>query len=119
MPWKETSIMDERMKFIGRLLTGEKMAPICKEFGISRVTGHKIWNRYQENGAAGIFNKSRSPHAHPNRTPFAVEQLIVRLKKEKPKWGAPKYANLYPGDIRIFKYPPLVLSTVFLIGMDL
>lgn len=44
MPWKVTSVMDERMKFVGRLLTGEKMAHLCKEFGISRVTGYKIWN---------------------------------------------------------------------------
>jgi transposase-like protein len=51
MPWKETSVMDERMKFIGRLLSGEKMAPLCREFGISRTTGHKIWNRYQESGS--------------------------------------------------------------------
>ena len=39
MPWKETGIMEERMKFIGRLLSGEKMARLCREFGISRVTG--------------------------------------------------------------------------------
>jgi hypothetical protein len=48
MPWKETSVMDERMKFVGRLLSGEKMPPLCKEFGISRVTGHKIWNRFSK-----------------------------------------------------------------------
>lgn len=86
--------MDERMKFVGRLLTGEKMAPLCEEFGISRVTGYKIWNRYQEQGAAGLPNQSRAPHHHPNRLPFAVEQLIVRLKKEKPSWGAPKIREL-------------------------
>ena len=84
MPWKETSVMDERMKFIGRLLSGEKMAPLCREFGISRVTGHKIWKRYQENGAAAVQNRSRAPHSHPNRTPFEVERTILRLKKEKP-----------------------------------
>ena len=64
------------------------MAPLCREFGISRVTGHKIWKRYQENGAVAIQNCSRAPHSHPNRTPFEVEQAIVRLKKEKPLWGA-------------------------------
>ncbi len=46
MPWKETSVMNERMKFISRLLSGEKMSPLCREFGVSRVTGYKIWNRY-------------------------------------------------------------------------
>ncbi len=48
MPWKECSTMDERLKFIARLLEGEKMAPLCREFGISRVTGYKIFERYKE-----------------------------------------------------------------------
>lgn len=94
MPWRETSVMDERMRFVGRLLTGEKMAPLCREFGISRVTGHKIWNRYRQDGAKGIYNRSRAPHKHPNQLPFEVEQLIVSLKKEKPRWGAPKIREL-------------------------
>ena len=76
--------MDERMKFVGRLLSGEKMAPLCKEFGISRVTGHKIWNRYQQDGSRGLYNRSRAPHKHPNQVPYEIEQLIVRFKKEKP-----------------------------------
>jgi hypothetical protein len=42
MPWKACKPMDERLKFIARLLDGEKMAPLCREFGISRKTGYKI-----------------------------------------------------------------------------
>lgn len=107
MPWKETSVMDERMKFIGRLLSGEKMAPLCKEFGISRVTGHKIWNRYQQDGSRGLYNRSRAPHKHPNQVPYEIEQLIVRLKKEKPKWGAPKIRELVRN-----KYPTIKLPAI-------
>lgn len=110
MPWKETSVMDERTKFLGRLLGGEKMAPLCREFGISRTTGHKIWSRYQQDGISALQNRSRAPHSHPNKTPFEVEQLIVRLKKEKEHWGAPKIRELvtqrYP-DI----HPPAI-STI-------
>jgi len=94
MPWKASSVMDERMKFIGRLLSGEKMAPLCREFGISRVTGHKIWKRYQEQGTSGLRYLSRAPNRHPNQTPFEVEQLILRFKKEKPNWGAPKIREM-------------------------
>jgi len=39
MLWNECKPMDERLKFIARLLDGEKMASMCREFGISRVTG--------------------------------------------------------------------------------
>ena len=94
MPWKESSVMDERMKFIGRLLQGEKMAPLCKEFGISRVTGQKIFDRYQLHGIKGIYNRSRAPNKHPNQVPFEIEQLIVQMKKERPCWGAPKLREI-------------------------
>ena len=36
MPWKECNRMDERLKFVARLLDGEKMTTVCKDFGISR-----------------------------------------------------------------------------------
>ena len=54
MPWKECKPMDERLKFVARLLEGEKMALLCQEFGISRVTGYKIFNRYRESGLEGL-----------------------------------------------------------------
>ena len=41
MPWKECQVMVERLRFVARLLEGEKMAPLCAAFGISRKTGYK------------------------------------------------------------------------------
>jgi hypothetical protein len=37
MPWQECNLMDERLKFVARLLDGEEMAGLCREFGVSRV----------------------------------------------------------------------------------
>ena len=90
MPWKECSIMDEKLKFIVRLLDGEKMAALCREFGISRKTGYKIWDRYKECGLEGLPAQSRRPYKQSNQLPFQVESLIVQIKKEKPTWGARK-----------------------------
>ena len=45
MPWKERSIVEERMRFVLRLNDGESMSSLCREFGISRVTGYKIYDR--------------------------------------------------------------------------
>jgi putative transposase len=97
--------MDERTKFIGRILEGEKIAPLCREFGISRVTGHNIWNRYVQDGNKGLYNRSRAPHKHPNQTPFEIEKLIVRLKTEKPSWGAPKIRELVQKKYSSVKVP--------------
>ena len=53
MPWKECNKMDERVRFVARLLEGEKMAPLCRSFGISRKTGYKIFQRYKDMGLEG------------------------------------------------------------------
>jgi putative transposase len=90
MPWKECHVMDERVRFIARLLDGEKMAVLCDEFGISRKTGYKIYQRYKDIGTRGLTDRSRRPHRHANQLPMPVEKAIVRLKKEYPSWGAPK-----------------------------
>jgi len=82
--------MDERVRFIARLLDGEKMAVLCDEFGISRKTGYKIYQRYKDIGTRGLTDRSRRPHRHANQLPMPVEKAIVRLKKEYPSWGAPK-----------------------------
>ena len=82
--------MDERLKFVARLLEGEQMAPLCREFGISRVTGYKIFNRYKESGLDGLQDQSRRPYRHANKLPFQVERAILAIKQEYPSWGAPK-----------------------------
>jgi putative transposase len=90
MPWKECHIVDERLRFVARLLDGEQMAGLCKEFGISRKTGYKIYDRYKDHGALGLTDRSRRPYRHANQLPLPIETQIVRLKREYPSWGAPK-----------------------------
>jgi putative transposase len=90
MPWKECHIVDERLRFVARRLEGEKMTALCAEFGISRKTGHKIFNRYKDCGVQGLTDRSRRPYRHANQLPEAVEALIVGLKRDYPNWGAPK-----------------------------
>jgi putative transposase len=82
--------MDERLRFVARRLEGEKMAPLCAEFGISRKTGYKIFERYKDCGVAAFTDRSRRPYRQANRLPPQLEAIIVRLKREYPGWGAPK-----------------------------
>jgi putative transposase len=90
MPWKELSKMDERMRFVARLMEGEKMAVLCREFDISRKTGYKLYNRYQNSGIEGLTDRSRRPYRHANRLPFQIENLILQLKEKHSSWGAQK-----------------------------
>jgi transposase len=100
MPWKACKPMDERLKFIARLLDGEPMAVLCREFGISRKTGYKILTRYNEIGLEGLTDRSRRPYRHANQLPTQIETLIVRLKQDKPSWVAPKI-SLRDGPARV------------------
>ncbi len=66
------------------------MSPLCKEFGIFRKTGYKIYDRYKECGLEGLNDRSRRPYRHANQLPFQVERSILNIKKEFPNFGAPK-----------------------------
>src|ERR1700739_567618 len=90
MPWKECHVLGERLRFVARLLEGEKMAPRCAELGISRKTGYKIFDRYKDCGVAGFTDRSRRAYRQATRLPPQLEAVIVRLKREYPGWGAPK-----------------------------
>jgi putative transposase len=92
--------MDERLRFVARLLDGEKMAPLCREFDISRKTGYKIFERYKDCGIEGLTDRSRRPYRQAGRLPFQLEKQIIAIKRDKPHWGAPKIREklrrLYP-----------------------
>ncbi|WP_230593268.1 helix-turn-helix domain-containing protein [Coxiella burnetii] len=100
MPWQECNQMDERLKFVARLLDGERMTELCREFNISRKTGYKIWNRYKDCGLEGLTDRSRRPYRYANQLPLQLEKAILEIKKERPSWGAPKIREklirLYP-----------------------
>jgi putative transposase len=90
VPWQECSKVDERLRFVARLLDGEKMAGLCREFDISRKTGYKIFHRYKDCGLEGLTDRARRPYRQANQLPFQIEKRIVQLKQEHPSWGAPK-----------------------------
>jgi transposase-like protein len=90
MPWRETCPVNERLRFVARLQDGERMVDLCRDYGISRKTGHKIWKRYQENGLAGLEDQRRSPKRIPHRTSPEVRAMFVKAKKAHPTWGPKK-----------------------------
>lgn len=110
MPWKESVKMDERVKFVSRCLDGEKMTDLCREFGVSRKTGYKIYNRYVANGLAGLSDESRKPKKLANLTDSGVASLILKYKREKPTWGAPKLRELFLRKHQNIKAP--AISTI-------
>src|SRR5215471_3915931 len=87
MPWKECSVMDERLKFVARRLAGEAMSQLCREFGISRKTGYKIVDRYQECGLEALTDRSRRPYRLCQSTPLSGGELHPERQRGAPQLG--------------------------------
>lgn len=91
MPWIETRIMDERVKFISDVLEGNySMTELCRSYGISRKVGYKWLDRYRAEGPAGLCDRSRAPINHPNAIDQKVVNSILLIKKRFSKWGPAK-----------------------------
>lgn len=95
MPWKETSPMEQRMRFVSLAESGRfEVLRLTREFGISRKTGYKWIKRYREHGSEGLKDLSRSPKDVPGRTDEEVEALVVLERQRHPTWGAKKIGKV-------------------------
>jgi transposase InsO family protein len=95
MPWKEVTTMSLRLEFVRFALHEDaNMSDLCQRFGISRKTGYKWLDRYQQHGAEALMDKSRRPQISPNRTPAEIEELVLQVRDRHPVWGGRKINSL-------------------------
>ena len=100
MPWKETDVMKERLKFV---LDWEKrwneaegaqvnISELCRTFGISRPTGYEWLRRYRDadHNTSAVVERSRRPKTFPTALGPNLEDLIVEARKLHPRWGPRK-----------------------------
>lgn len=91
MPWKVTCAMKERLHLISLYQTGKySVTELAGAFGVSRKTAHKWLERFRREGFAGLEERSRAPHHHPNATPEAVVAAVLQAKEAHPTWGPAK-----------------------------
>src|SRR3954468_16502567 len=86
--------MDLRTEFMNRVMRGERLTDLCREYGISRKTGDKFKQRYKRLGEAGLVDVSRAPKVIPHRTPPELVELIVAERKHRPTWGPKKIKEI-------------------------
>ena len=95
MPWKVETVMFQRKEFIALAqYEGVNMSELCLRSGISRKTGYKWLNRYEEGGEQGLSDLPKRPHHSPSRTGPEMEQLVVDLRREHPAKGAHVLARM-------------------------
>jgi putative transposase len=92
MPWKETQVMDERVRFIAAVHAEPRgnFSRLCESFGISRGKGYKWLARYAAEGPAGLEDKKPVARSCPHRTPEPIRDLVVAERKEHPFDGPRK-----------------------------
>ena len=91
MPWKETTSMDERVKFMRDYAEGlYRFSELCAHYSISRKTGYKWLARYQTKGEAGLQDQSRAPKGCPHQVKGVVAEKLIAFRKRHPHWGPKK-----------------------------
>ena len=91
MPFKETSLSEETLRFVTAYLSGaESMVDLCAGYGISRTWGYELVRRYRLSGVAGLVPRSRAPHRHGRAMSYEVASAILELRGERPSWGPKK-----------------------------
>ena len=99
MPWKASSVMEEKLRFILEYERDEQtMSELCASFGISRETGYVWLRRYWEQGATALVELNRGARRHPNQTPWEIEQLVLELRQAHMRWGPRKLKRVLERD---------------------
>jgi putative transposase len=95
MPWRDSSPMDLKTQFIADYLRQTlSISELCCNYQVSRKTGYKWIDRYLENGATGLADRSRRPHLCPHETPTKLVELILEARRHHPTWGAKKLLKI-------------------------
>jgi transposase InsO family protein len=88
MPWECKTVEEVREKFVLQALQTNNFSKLCREFNITRKTGYKWLDRY--NQGRGLSNQSRKPHCVSNKTPDEIEKIILSTRADNPGWGSKK-----------------------------
>src|ERR1035438_1064683 len=91
MPWKASSVMEEKVRFVVEYEQDERtMTELCEVYGIARETGYVWLRRYRERGLEGLVELNRAALRHSNQTPPETEQAVVELRQAHMRWGPRK-----------------------------
>jgi transposase InsO family protein len=83
--------MDQRVAFIADWLRDEwTMSELAERYGISRKTAYKWVERYNDDPAHGLAERSRAPKVHGRAMADDVQRAVLALRRAHPRWGPKK-----------------------------
>src|SRR6266849_5702641 len=99
MPWKTSSVMEEKLRFVFELESGEHtVTELCQQYEIARETGYVWLRRYRQFGVAGLMERSRAAHRRRNQTPEEIERMVLELRQAHMRWGPRKLKRVLERD---------------------
>jgi len=99
MPWKASSVLEEKLRFIFEYERDEQtMTELCQSFGIARETGYVWLRRYRQSGVGGLLELNRRAERHPNQTAAEIEQQVLELRQAHMRWGPRKLKRVLERD---------------------
>lgn len=106
MPWEEVKVVDKRQEFIEFFLKKEhSFSHLCRQFGISRKSGYKWVERYENEGIEGLIDRSTAPYNQYNITSEEVIELIISIKSKFATWGPKKIHAYLLNHYQLKEYP--------------
>jgi transposase InsO family protein len=87
----ESCVVNKRMRFVMAVEErAESFAAVCRRFGMSRRIGYKWLSRYEDAGVAGLVDRARAPHSHPQAMADEIAERCVAVRRAHPSWGPVK-----------------------------
>jgi putative transposase len=110
MPWS-ASVSDEKLSFIMDWQAEvASVAELCRWYGVSRDSGHKLINRFRAEGLDGLKGRSRAPHSHPNAVSEEIVAALLAMRRKYPSWGSKKIRSKLAQENPSVRWP--ALSTI-------
>lgn len=106
MPWKASSVIDQRMRFVLEQERGlHTMTELCEIYEIARETGYYWLRRYQQGGLEALQDRDRGPERHPNQTPERIEEAVLELRRAHMRWGPRKLKRVLEREVPQTPWP--------------
>ena len=97
MPWSR-GMSDERRRMVAQWESGRTPKELAERFGVSRQTIYTFLERWQNEGEAGLADRSRRPLTSPRKTSREIEHALLAAKDAHPDYGPDKLVALLADD---------------------
>jgi transposase len=94
MPWASKTVIEARREFVALAQSpNANIRGLCRRFNICPQVAYKFLTRFRAEGDQGLHDRSHRPLRTPLRTSEAVEDAVLAIRADYPRWGARKIAN--------------------------